>query len=294
VVARRVSANTRPAVPDRTNDHARKGQREASRPMSIPPNGGTTRPDRNGHPERLDHLRVVAIDGPAAAGKTTVARDLADLLGAMLFDTGTLYRAVTLAAIRAGIPFSNGPALAELADVRHIDVTPPTTPDGRLYDVLLDGEDVTWAIRNPAVDQHVSEVSAHPEVRIALLPVQRRIARSGPVVMVGRDIGTVVVPDAGVKIFLSASLPERARRRYAELVERGVPATYDEVLAELRQRDELDSGRAASPLRVAPDATVIETDGRTVTEIVTELANITRRAWAAPRGEAAGARDACR
>lgn len=253
------------------------------------PHGDATRvigPDAA--PEYLDHARVVAIDGPAAAGKTTVARALADLLGAMLFDTGTLYRAVTLAAIRAGVSFDNGPALAALADARHINVTPPTATDGRLYDVLLDGEDVTWAIRNPAVDRNVSEVSAHPEVRSTLLPVQRRIARSGPVVMVGRDIGTAVVPDAGVKIFLGASLEERARRRQAELVERGQAAGVEEVLHDLRARDAIDSGRSASPLRVAVDAIVIDTDGRDVTEIVAEIADVVRRAWV-ERDEAASA-----
>jgi cytidylate kinase len=224
---------------------------------------------------------VVAIDGPAAAGKTTVARALADRLGAMLFDTGTLYRAVTLAALRAGTPFDDGPALAELADARHIDVTPPTAPDGRLYDVRLDGEDVTWPIRDIAVEAHVSQVSAHPEVREALLPAQRRIAGTGAVVMVGRDIGTVVVPDAGLKVFLAASPEERARRRHAELVERGLAADYDAVLADLLARDAIDSGRAASPLRVAPGATVIDTDGLSVDEVVERIAALVPTAWSA-------------
>lgn len=261
---------------------------EASTTMPNPHGDATRVIGPDAAPEYLDHARVVAIDGPAAAGKTTVARALADLLGAMLFDTGTLYRAVTLAAIRAGVSFDNGPALAALADARHINVTPPTATDGRLYDVLLDGEDVTWAIRNPAVDRNVSEVSAHPEVRSTLLPVQRRIARSGPVVMVGRDIGTAVVPDAGVKIFLGASLEERARRRQAELVERGQAAGVEEVLHDLRARDAIDSGRSASPLRVAVDAIVIDTDGRDVTEIVAEIADVVRRAWV-ERDEAASA-----
>ena len=256
--------------------------------MANSPSDATQDPGPDGEREHLDHFRVVAIDGPAAAGKSTVARALADILGAMLFDTGTLYRAVTLAAIRAGVPFDDGPALAALADARHINVTPPTSADGRLYDVLLDGEDVTWAIRDPAVDQHVSEVSAHPEVRATLLPVQRRIARSGPIVMVGRDIGTAVVPDAGVKVFLNASLEERARRRYAELEERGVTSDFAEVLADLKARDAIDSGRAASPLRIAKDAAVIDTDRRGVTEIVTEIEEIVRRAWAEAAGLGGG------
>ena len=146
-----------------------------------------------------DHSRVVAIDGPAAAGKSTVAQALAERLGAMLFDTGTLYRAVTLAALRHGVPFDDGPALAELAGERHIDVAPPSTPDGRLYDVLLDGEDVTWDVRDPAVEAAVSPIAAPPEVRTALLPVPLRLAAGGEGGRVGRGSGRVVVPPAGLK-----------------------------------------------------------------------------------------------
>lgn len=229
------------------------------------------------------HAYVVAIDGPAAAGKSTVARALADALGGLLFDTGTLYRAVTLEALRTRTSVGDGPSLAALASDRHIDVRPLSTPDGRLYDVLLDGEDVTWAIREAAVDRHVSQVSAHPEVRAALLPVQRRIAAAGPVIMVGRDIGSVVVPDAGVKIFLEASLEERARRRTNELRARDIPVDAAAVLADLRRRDEIDSQRAASPLQVAPGAIVVDTDRREVAEIVDELLGIVRSAWAGHR-----------
>jgi cytidylate kinase len=238
--------------------------------------------------ERQDHRRVVAIDGPAAAGKSTVANALAEALGAMLFDTGTLYRAVTLAAIRAGVSPANGPALAALATERHIDVEPPSTPDGRLYDVKLAGEDVTWAVRAPEVERCVSEVSAHAEVRAALLPVQRRIAHGGPVVMVGRDIGSVVVPDAGVKVYLSASLEERARRRFDELLERGAATDYDDVLDDLRARDAIDSGRAASPLRVAADAVVIDTDGLPSAEVVARIERLAHETWAAAALSAVG------
>jgi cytidylate kinase len=232
-----------------------------------------------------DHRRVVAIDGPAAAGKSTVVRILADRLGAMLFDTGTLYRAVTLAALRGGIPPDAGPAVADLADDRHIDITAPSATDGRLYDVRLDGEDVTWAIRDPAVERLVSQIAAHAEVRQALLPVQRRIADDRAVVMVGRDIGTTVVPDAGVKVFLRATVEERARRRHRELKERDGTATsdYDRVLADLLARDEIDTHRAASPLRIANDATVIDTDGKSADQVVGEIEAVARATWDAQR-----------
>lgn len=235
-----------------------------------------TTPDHGVLPSPNDHRHVVAIDGPAAAGKSTVAKLLAERLGAMLFDTGTLYRAVTLAALRHGVPFSDGASLAALAGERHIDVAPPSAPDGRLYDVLLDGVDVTWPIRDASVEAGVSEVAAHPGVRAALLPAQRRIAAAGPVVMVGRDIGSAVVPDAGVKIFLEASIAERARRRHGELSERGRPVSFAEVVADLERRDEIDRSRSASPLRAAEDAVVVQTDGASIEEVVERIERIAR------------------
>lgn len=226
-----------------------------------------------------DHRGVVAIDGPVAAGKTTVARLLANRLGATLFDTGVLYRAVTLAALREAIETDDSGALAELARSRVIDIQQPSKNDGRLYDVLLDGEDITWSLREPAVDASVSAVSAHPDVREALLPVQRRIAARGKVVMVGRDIGTVVVPDAGVKIFLNASVDERARRRFDELQRRGTEKTYEQVLQDLLRRDALDSQRVTSPLRPAGDAVLVETDGLDVDTVVAKIEAVVRGAW---------------
>lgn len=220
------------------------------------------------------HVDVVAIDGPAAAGKSTVARALAERLGAMLFDTGSLYRAVTLAALRNDVPFDDAEALAALANERHIDVAPPSAPDGRLYDVLLDGDDVTWPIRSPIVEAGVSQVAAHHDVRTALLPTQRRIAASGPVVMVGRDIGTTVVPDAKVKVFLEASLTERARRRFDELQERGGAPPLEAVVQDLRRRDAIDRGRSASPLRAAKDAIVVDTDHASIDDVVDRIEQI--------------------
>lgn len=225
---------------------------------------------------------VIAIDGPAAAGKSTVARALADEVGALLFDTGALYRAATLLALRAGVPETGGDEIARLIDRSNIDVRPPTIDDGRLYDVYLDDEDVTWQVRSGDVDANVSAVSAHAPVRAALLNVQRRIAHQGRVVMVGRDIGTVVVPEASVKIFLDASPEERAQRRCQELTNRGLPVTYDDVLADIRNRDQIDTGRVTAPLRAAPDATRVATDGVPVTEVVTILTDLVRRAWGQP------------
>ncbi len=219
----------------------------------------------------LDHRWVIAIDGPGAAGKSTVARKLAEETGSLLFDTGALYRAVTLAAQRAHIPLDDGRALSELATRLRIELTPPSTEDGRQVDVLLNGEDVTWAIRAPDVDSDVSEVSAHPDVRRVLLDTQRLIANGAHVVMVGRDIGTVVAPTAGFKVYLDAGVEERARRRLRDLQERGSEATYQDVIDDLRRRDDFDSDREAAPLSVADDALVFPTDGKTIDEIVTAL-----------------------
>ncbi len=226
-----------------------------------------------------DHRQVIAIDGPGAAGKSTVAHRLADQLNVMILDTGALYRTVTLAALRRDIAPSDAEALAELAEALPIEFRPASVDDGRLVDILLDGEDVTWAIRTPEIDSKVSEVSAHPAVRKALLDVQRNIASGTRVVIVGRDIGTVVTPTAGTKIYLDASTRERARRRLVDLQERGLEATFDTVLADLEARDAFDSSRATAPLKPAADAIIIDSDGRTIDEIVTEIDGIVRSRW---------------
>lgn len=244
-----------------------------------PPDATATIAEPKQHRTRPDHSRVIAIDGAAAAGKTTVAQALADRLGVTLFDTGVLYRAVTLAAERAGVSVDDPSALATLAATRSIRVTTPTVPDGRLYDVYLDDDDVTWAIRTADVDKDVSAVSAHGSVREALLPVQRGIADGAAVVMVGRDIGTVVTPSAGVKIFLAASLAERARRRHAELTARGIEADERFILSDLERRDGIDAGRAVSPLMPAADATLVDTDGHSIDAVVAVIERIVRQSW---------------
>lgn len=232
----------------------------------------------------FDHRQVIAIDGPGAAGKSTVAERLAADLGAILFDTGALYRAVTLLANQFGVAGTDESALAALARTHRISISAPTVNDGRQVDVLLDGEDVTWQLRTPEIDASVSEVSAHPEVRTVLLDLQRSIADGVRVVMVGRDIGTVVIPDAGVKIYLDASVEERARRRFAELQGRGVEVDFDQVLTDLRSRDAYDSGRETAPLKAADDALTVMSDGKSVDAIVAEIVAVAREAWGEPNG----------
>lgn len=234
---------------------------------------------RGGEMTAHDHRLVIAIDGPAAAGKTTVARMLADQLNILLFDTGALYRAITLAALRKNIDLQDVEALARLAVSSQIDLRPPSVEDGRSADVILDGEDITWEIRAPEVDANVSQVSAYPKVRNALLNIQRRIADGARVVLVGRDIGTVVTPHAGTKIYLNASAEERARRRYQDLRKQSVETDYGTVLEDLRERDFKDSSRVTAPLRPAEDAIIIDTDGLQVEDIVTQIERIASKQW---------------
>jgi cytidylate kinase len=203
-------------------------------------------------------IQTIAIDGPAGAGKSTIGLGLARHLGFLYFDTGVMYRAVTLAALQRGIATDDEDAVSLLAEAVHIEVLPPHEDDGRQYTVRLDGEDVTWAIRRADVDAAVSVVSAFPRVRQAMVAQQRRVASIGRVVMVGRDIGTVVMPDADLKIYLDATVEARARRRHRELQRRGVPTSYADVLASMRKRDELDTSRSASPLRPADDALIVD------------------------------------
>jgi cytidylate kinase len=208
----------------------------------------------------MGNVKIIAIDGPAASGKSTLGKNLADALGYLFFDTGVIYRTVTYAALQSHTPLEDEEALARLAEEIEIDVRPPSQADGRSYDVWLDGTDVTWEIRRPEVDANVSVVAAYPQVRRALTPKQRRIGLRGDVVMVGRDIGTVVLPEADLKIYLDASVEKRAQRRYDELIRRGEPASLGEILRAMRRRDKIDSTRAVAPLRPAEDAIVLDSD----------------------------------
>jgi cytidylate kinase len=203
---------------------------------------------------------VIAIDGPAASGKSSFGKKLAEELGYLFFDTGVMYRAITWAALAEGISPDDEQAVTQIAEQAEIDIRPASVQDRRDSDVLLNGQDITWEIRLPEVDHNVSQVSTYSGVREALTNQQRRIGSRGHVVMAGRDIGTVVMPKAELKIFLVASAEERARRRYAELVQRGAEASYSQILQSIRQRDKIDSTRSLSPLKPAPDAVIIDTD----------------------------------
>lgn len=214
---------------------------------------------------------VITIDGPASSGKSTVGAMIARELKYIYFDTGVMYRAVTLAVIRAGIPISDESSITALAEKVAIDVREPSKQDGRQYDVFLDGEDVTWQIRTVEVEKLVSPVSVIAGVRTAMTRQQRQIGLRGRVVMVGRDIGTVVLPEAKLKVYLDASAEERARRRYKELVERGESAVYESILAGIKNRDEIDSHRAIAPLKPAEDAVIINTDNIPATEVVRQI-----------------------
>jgi cytidylate kinase len=210
---------------------------------------------------------IIAIDGPAASGKSTIGKRLADELGYLFFDTGVMYRAVTWIALQRGVDVRDEAAVTRLAEETPIDVAPASKSDGRACDVLVEGRDITWETRRPEVDANVSVVSAYAGVRRALSRQQRRIGQRGRVVMVGRDIGTVVLPEADLKIYLDASAEERARRRFNEIVARGEYADFDEILSKVRERDRIDSTRAVAPLRPAEDAVILDSDKMSADEV---------------------------
>jgi cytidylate kinase len=214
---------------------------------------------------------TVAVDGPAASGKSTIGELLAKALGYLYFDTGVMYRAVTWAALDRGIQIEDEPAVTHLAETLEIRVEPPTVADGRQYTVLADGVDITWQIREAQVNREVSPVSAYRGVRAALTQQQRRIGLQGGVVMVGRDIGSVVLPEAELKVFLDASLHERARRRFVESAERGSQAVFEQVVADLARRDEIDSSREVAPLSQARGAVYVDTTRLDVDTVVARI-----------------------
>ena len=213
------------------------------------------------------HPSIIAIDGPAASGKSTLGLSLANALGYLFFDTGVMYRAVTWLALNHDIDLGDEGAVTALAENTQIDVAPASRSDGRACDVLIAGKDITWETRLPEVDANVSMVSAYRGVRAALSGQQRRVGLRGKVVMVGRDIGTVVLPEADLKIFLDATAEERAGRRYNEIIARGGTADHQEILAKVIERDRIDSTRDVAPLKAADDAVVLDSNKLNADEV---------------------------
>jgi CMP/dCMP kinase len=218
---------------------------------------------------------VIAIDGPAGAGKSTVALRLAQALGFVLVDTGALYRGVALAAREAGIDWGDEAALQELLSSLDIDMVQPPGTSGP-PNLMIARRDRSGDIRTPEISLGASEVSKHPAVRAGLLELQRRLGRQGGVVLEGRDIGTVVFPDAELKVFLTASAEQRAGRRVSDLAERGIVADYSQTLADIQLRDLRDSSRAVAPLRAAGDAVTLDTTHLDIESVVEQLAELAR------------------
>jgi len=217
---------------------------------------------------------IITLDGPAASGKSTIGRKLADSLGYLFFDTGIMYRAVTWIALQYDMNLQDESAITQMAETAQIDIRPSSKDDGRACDVVIAEKDVTWEMRSGDVEANVSLVSAYAGVRKALSDQQRKIGLRGKVVMVGRDIGTVVLPEADLKIYLDASAEERAKRRYDEIIARGEKANYAELLKKMIERDHLDSTRAVAPLRPADDAVIINTDKVSAEQVFEQVSEL--------------------
>ena len=219
---------------------------------------------------------IIAIDGPAASGKSTIGAEVALRLGYLYFDTGVMYRAVTAVAHTRKIQIDDERAVTDLANNIKIDVLAPTIQDGRQNTILADGHDITRDLRSRRVDQDVSPVSAYAGVRAAMSAQQRRIGLQGRVVMVGRDIGTVVLPEAPLKIYLDANEHERAHRRQRDRLARGETVSFDDVLSEIRHRDNIDSSRSIAPLKPAKDAILIDSSNLAVDQVIERVMQLAR------------------
>lgn len=219
--------------------------------------------------------RTIAIDGPAGSGKSTICELIARRYGYIFVDTGAFYRAITYAVLKAGLPIEESPALADLLTSLQLRVE---SDDQSGYRVLANGEDITAELRTRQVESNVSAIAQMPLVRTELLPIQRDVAAGGHIILAGRDIGTVVLPDADLKLFLDASLPERARRRHLQEATSGKKSTQEAVQAALLERDRIDSERSLAPLVQAEDAIYILTDGKEIEGVVAEISAIIE-AW---------------
>jgi cytidylate kinase len=215
---------------------------------------------------------VIAVDGPAGSGKSTISYKLAERYGYLFIDTGVFYRTMTLIALRTHTPLDDPNALAVLTNATHIRIVPEHNTPNHPYRVFVNDDEVTYEIRSKEVEAYVSTLSAIAQVREALVLKQREAASQGKVIMAGRDIGTVVLPNADLKLYIDASLEERARRRYLQLSEKGVSREVENIREEIRLRDKSDSEREVSPLKQAPDAHYISTDSKTIDEVVGEIA----------------------
>ncbi len=212
--------------------------------------------------------RTIAVDGPAGSGKSSVSFAVARKLGYLFVDTGAFYRAITLLALRQGIDPTDAERVAALARATEIDLSGDLRDDGRQYTLVVNGEDITWQIHSPEVDAHVSVVAANPGVRQAMLAAQRALAARGGVIMAGRDIGTVVLPDADLKIYIDAALEQRAERRYRQRLQAGEEADLAAIYEGLRRRDATDSQREVAPLLRAPDAIYLDTTSLSLDEAI--------------------------
>lgn len=213
----------------------------------------------------------IAIDGPSGAGKSTISRKAAEIFGFIYVDTGAIYRTIGLASKIRGVSLDDKAAVMEMLPKLNIELKYNEAGEQHMY---LDGKDVSRDIRLPEVSMLASKVSAIPEVRAFLVDMQRDMAKKYDVIMDGRDIGTVILPDADLKIFLTADVNDRAQRRYEELRAKGMEKPFDEVLAEMKQRDEQDTLRAAAPLKAAEDAVMLDTSGNTLEQSIAEVCRL--------------------
>lgn len=225
----------------------------------------------------MTRVGVIAIDGPAGSGKSVVGKRVADALGYLYLDTGALYRAATWLALQRGVSVHDGPALAALVRTTSIAIGRPTGANDRLYSVSVGGIDVTHELSSPAVSGNVSIVAAHPEVRADLLPVQRGVAGQGSTVMVGRDIGTVVCPDAALKIYLDAPFSVRVARRVQQLAAMGLTPDARAVAEQMAERDRIDQSRSIAPLHPAADAEILDTSTMTIDDEVGRILDLVAR-----------------
>jgi len=223
---------------------------------------------------RNRYPQTIAIDGPAASGKSSVGKHIANNLGYMFLDTGVMYRAVTFAVIEKGIAVEDEHAVGSLAEAIQVEVKKVSGTEDRKYAIFVDSINVTDQLRTTQVNRFVSQVSRYEKVRTAMTEQQKRIGRNGAIVMAGRDIGTVVLPKADLKVYLEATPQERARRRFAEEQEKGDNVSYEAILENVQMRDEIDSTREIAPLKPADDAHIINTDGKDVAQVTAEIMKI--------------------